>query len=244
MKKRLFLALIMITLLAGAVSARGFSMSAGVGGKFSADFSHYLWGFSEDTDNYLENWGWEKDSFNQRKVGGGFFGFFDATYFLAELGGQFYNIEPLNKDAQKSLKNSKTKLSRSVFDIGLFLKIPIWIGQYGSIFPMFGGDIQIAVENATTVDGKREAYKKYGNGDKVSEYNTQVFFKFGIGGDIPIGKMIYIRPMILYGLGTNTKAQKEDRDFHNEDDMNLWLIIDHGLDIKLAVGFRFFSSAK
>jgi hypothetical protein len=75
---------------------------------------------------------------------------------------------------------------------------------------------------------------------------TTIWGKIGFGADIPINDKLYVRPMFLYGIGTNSKDQKDYKDalmkhyyFRGNGDKYVNGIINHGFDIKVAVGYKF-----
>jgi len=247
MEKKLILVLFMAALLAGETFAQ-ISMSAGLGGTFTANFMNYAWtSDGKDYLNMLEKMSsavpgmpayyFKKDSSDSNIIGGGFFGYFDATYVILLLGMGFYDISPANSDMKKEMDDAKTKSSLTTFDIGLLLKYPISIGVM-TLFPLLGGDVKIAVAEDYTVDGKKYTWKDRTNDDTLSEYMTSVWLKFGVGADIPLSEKLYLRTMFLYGFGTLPKITKESL-----DEMNNYIkmanIIYHGLDVKLAIGYKF-----
>jgi hypothetical protein len=242
MQKKLVLLLLMATLLAGGVFAQ-VNLSAGFGGTFTADFMNLAW--TKDGKDYLDLYSdyVKKDSYDQNLVGGGFYAYFDATYAMLSLGMSFYDIKYANADTQKSVSlDGKVQRSLTTFDIGLYGKFPISLGA-ATLFPMLGVDAKIAVAQDTINDGKKYAYDseemKYSNKDKpLAEYWSTVWFKFGVGGDIPLGEKLYLRPMFLYGFGTVPKVQKDQLDEMNKVTKMADAIV-HGLDIKVAVGFKF-----
>jgi hypothetical protein len=68
---------------------------------------------------------------------------------------------------------------------------------------------------------------------------SNVWFKWGWGADFGLTERIYLRHEIFYGIGTNSKPQKDHRDNINQITKVIDKVINHGLDIRLAVGYRF-----
>jgi hypothetical protein len=231
MEKKVVLALLMVTLLAGGVFAQ-FSLSAGLGGTFSADFINMAW--TKDGLDMMDSMGQKKDMWDMNIIGGGFYAYFDATYAMLSLGMSFADISYANSDMKKMMQDAKMTMSLTTFDIGLLAKYPISLGA-ASIFPLLGVDFKIAVAQDTTTDGKKNAYNGEGT---AGEYWSIVWFKLGFGADIPLGDKLYLRPMFLYGLGTVPKFHQEMLDVLNSGTkMADWVV--HGLDVKLAVGYKF-----
>ena len=232
MKKKLVLVLLLATLIAGGAFAQ-FSMSAGIGGAFSANFLNFAW--TKDAKDALKAADLPTNFMDQSLIGAGFFGYFDATYVMVSLGLSFYDHRYTNADSQKdNSANGNITYSLSTFEIGILGKYPIPIGP-ASIFPMLGGDFKIATGYTKKIWGIRF---NYADDYKIAEYWSSVWLKFGVGADIPLGDKLYIRPMFLYGFGTLPKLFKELQDAANES-KKMVDIIHHGFDIKVAVGWKF-----
>ena len=235
MAKRIILALLVLTLAAGGAFAQ---LSAGIGGTFTADFGSIAW-----TKDGLDAVGDNKDIYDQNIIGGGFFAYFDATYVMLSLGLNFYDISPANKDAKKAQDDAKYSVSLTEFNIGVYGKYPIDLGGL-TLFPIVGADIKLALAQDTTVDGKKQdqqdPFYTNSDGDKldVTGALSSVWFKAGVGFDIPLSDSIYLRPMFLYGIGLLDKTQTDFQKMLDEG-TKMGSIINHGLDIKLALGFKF-----
>jgi hypothetical protein len=229
MKKKVVLALLLATLLAGGAFAQ---FSAGFGGTFTADFTTYS--YTSDTKDFMNAFNVPLDMLNSNIVGGGFFAYFDAVYIMGSLGTGFHDITPANSDLKKAMESIKQKMSLTTFEIELFGKYPIALGGI-SIFPMLGVDIKLALAYDMTLDGEKISYTD-NEDNKLSDLTT-VWGKFGIGADIPLGGKMYLRPILLYGIGTNDKVQKETLDAPGSSNV-LKAIVNHGLDVKIALGFK------
>ena len=119
-------------------------------------------------------------------------------------------------------------------------KYPIDLGA-ATLFPMLGVDFKIAVAQDITVDGEKYAYDDKLRNQKgtVGEYWSTVWLKFGAGADIPLGKKWYLRPMFLYGFGRLPKSTQQSMNAMNIHIKTVDKIIYHGLDVNLAVGYKF-----
>jgi hypothetical protein len=204
MKKKIFLALLILTLAAGGAFAQ---VSVGAGGNLAV--------------------GW--DSFKRSDLesattttGGGFYAFLDATYVEADIGLLF---------GSRKLKGSyETYFGRvsweddganvSILTLGLYGKYPIDLGGF-TLFPILG--IQLDVGLSAEDDGV-----KYESED-VADLLNRFWIKFGVGADFNLSEQLYLRPSILYGINFGTKL---GRDFDAESAFY------HGLDIRVALGFR------
>jgi hypothetical protein len=230
MKKKVALALLMATLLASGAFAQ---LSAGFGGTFTADFTTYS--YTKDTKDALKALGMPLDILNTNTTGGGFFAYFDAAYAMASLGMGFHGITPANSDLKEAMDDMKQKMSLTTFEIELLGKFPFAVGGI-SVFPMLGLDIKLALAYDMRLDGEKFSYTDVDD-NKLSDLTT-IWGKFGIGADIPLSNKMYIRPILLYGLGTNNKEQKTTLDAPGASN-TIKSIVNHGLDLKVALGFKF-----
>jgi len=123
-------------------------------------------------------------------------------------------------------------VSLTTFDIGVLGKYPIPLGAV-TLFPMLGVDIKIGTACKFNVGGVTIDFKE-DLGGSVAEYWTTVWFKLGVGADIPLGQKLYLRPMVTYGFGTLPKYYKEEI-LDTLDAKGIF----HGLDVKVAVGYKF-----
>jgi hypothetical protein len=236
-------ALLVIFVCVGA-SLFALDLSAGLGGTFSAHSSVMSW--TSDGLDALDAAKMDKDMMDSDIVGGAVFAYFDATYVALSLGLGFWgDTVPRNSDAKKAREDAKTTTSLTTFNIGIIGKYPIDLGGF-TLFPLLGIDFRLAVDYTTTVDGEKytygsdefKAYDKDGNEYSLSDLATTVLFKFGVGADIPLTDKIYLRPIITYGFSTLSKAEQDSQDQMNEE-KNMGSAINSGLDISLAVGFKF-----
>jgi len=232
MKKKLVLVLLMATVLAGGAFAQ-VSLSAGLGGTFSANFMNANW--TSDGRDALNSAGWKTDMLNRNITGGGFFAYFDITYVMFSLGMNFYDVTDTNSDLRQAANAAKAKETLTTFDIGVLGKYPFAVGG-GYFFPLLGVEAKIAVADDYTVNGEKQ--DTTGRDGSVSDWWSSVFFKFGIGGDIPLGDKLYLRPIFLYGISTLPTKVKSTQDEMNRD-KKMADIIYSGLDLKLAFGFKF-----
>lgn len=204
MKKFLLILLVFGCLCAGLSAQTG--MSAGGGANFTAQFTNFV---SKDYSD------------SGSLVGGGFYGFFDATFVEANLGLLFGGVS-MGDSGGDAIVITALKL-------GLFGKYPVDMGGF-SLFPMLGIEGQInlgASHDGNAAEG--EALKK------INEYLSYFWFKGGVGLDVPISSQVYFRPEFLYGIRLNTEDERDMLDFMGDGSV----IIGHGLDIRLAIGFNF-----
>jgi len=209
MVKKNLLVLVLAIVIAGSTYA--VDLSAGLGGVFIAqqDIIKLPSYLSAHTDRV-------------RLMGGGFFAFFDATYAEAQIGVLFGNGE------ERMGGEWRNQSTGSILTIAVYGKYPFDMGGF-SLFPMFGIHSDIGLD-ITNKDG--------GGGAPPDEYLTRFWFKFGAGADFDLTKKMYVRPSFLYGINFGNKLirdYKQKLKDHGED-MSFY---SHGLDVRLAVGYKF-----
>jgi len=202
MKKKIFLALLILTLAAGGAFAQ---VSLGAGGNFAVSFDS----LKEDGVEILST-----------TSGGGFYAFLDATYLEADIGLLFGSQKTKISWEGGSLESDGANVS--VLTLGLYGKLPIDLGGF-TLFPMLG--IQLDVGLSAEQDGV-----KYESED-VADGLNRFWIKFGVGADFNLSEQLYLRPSFLYGLNFGTKTMEDLKG----DATSFY----HGLDIRVALGFRF-----
>jgi len=230
MRKKLVLALLMATLIAGGAFAQ-FTISAGLGGAFSADFISLVWPQDNDAaSDLLDHLGGQKDLYDMNIIGGGFYAYFDATYVMLSLGMGYKDIKYMNANTREAMGDMK--MSLTTFDISLYGKYPVPVGKV-TTFPLLGVELRIAV--AWDIDGEKVSGYP---GTMGKNWNT-IWFKFGFGVDIPLSGKLYLRPMFLYGFGTVPKFYQDLLDGSLNAGRKLADAVVQGIDVKLAIGYRF-----
>jgi hypothetical protein len=193
----------------GAFALPEFKLSAGAGGYFTSAFGG---GIEEDGE------AWFKTPY----FGGGGFAFFDATF--AEVSVGFFGGGGKNEDFFGDM-------SFMGLDIGLLGKYPFAISDKLSAFPLLGITYRVVL---SVKDEDGEQYTN-SDGDNASGDFSALWFKLGGGVDYSFTDAIYLRGEALYGLRL---ANKVENDWVNESD-SAKALLGHGLDIKIAVGYRF-----
>ena len=235
MVKKIGLALLIAVITTGGVFA--LDLSAGFGGTFRANFLNRIW--TSDGKDYLDAMGMDEDIGNANRIGGGFFAYFDATYVALTLGLGINDVSSANSDLREAMKDAKMLETFTTFDIGLLGKFPIALGGF-TLFPALGVELRIPLDNVSSVDGKKSSWSDISDED-LTEWMTEIWFKFGVGADIPLGQKLYLRSMFLYGFGSLSKADSDSLDLLSTMIANKKLAdqINHGFDISLALGFKF-----
>ena len=202
MAKRIFLALLVVTLAAGGAFAQ---MSAGAGGNFAVGFDSLKEGDAE---------------ISVTTSGGGFYVFFDANYVEADIGLLFGSQKMKMSGGGASLEFDGPNVS--ILTLGLYGKYPIDLGSF-TLFPMLG--IQYDLGLSAEQDGEK-AESEY-----LADNLNRFWVKLGVGADFNLSDSIYLRPSFLYGINFGTKALEDMKG----DASSFY----HGLDIRVAIGFKF-----
>ena len=226
--KRMVVVLLVLVCVSSALSAQIFS--AGLGGNFTANFTTF--DFTADAKDA----GAKAADSNMHFVGGGVYGFFDATYVEANVGLLFGNSNFDKLDGASD--ETKKGMDVVALKFGLFGKYPIPMGGGPVVFPMLGVEGQVPLGGQ--IGGKDINSDEIGDTarDNFKKGFNQFWFKAGLGFDIPISGAMFFRPEFLYGIRLNTDDEKKTLDEQGSPKM-LNAIVGHGLDIRLAIGFKF-----
>jgi hypothetical protein len=149
------------------------------------------------------------------QLGGGVFAFLDAKYVEYDLGMSF-------------LKDAEAGLSMTSLEMQLIGKYPFAVGKRLTMLPLIGVDFKIVLAQNPSVEGENPV-----------KMLSNIWFKWGWGADFALTEKIYLRPRLLYGIGTSSKSQKEQTDRLNQTTKMVDQIINHGFDVGFAVGYRF-----
>jgi hypothetical protein len=241
MAKKCLLVLVLVTAAAGGVfaqneeapktaakSASVFRLGVGGGGYFTSEFGG---GFDASMDV-------EGTKMNASRkfpyAGGGGFWFFDLIF--AELSVGFFGGEGSMKHTQTGQSNEEYDSSYTGLDIGFLGKYPFVVNEKLSVFPLLGITYRamLSVKNSAL-------------GSEIPDEKdfSALWFKFGFGLDFSLSGNIYLRTEALYGLRLANKYEDDTVDkmearFRSQDITgNVGTLPGHGLEIKVAVGYRF-----
>lgn len=143
-------------------------------------------------------------------VGGGVKGFFDITY--AEIGvGLTFGGGTMEMDAVE------VDWSFIALNLSLLGKYPIKLTDNISLFQATGIDYQMVLD--------------------TGDYSA-LWFKFGVGMDIAVSNIMFIRPMLLYGIRMANKWEnKAIRPVITGGEEGSTLL-GHGLTFSICIGFK------
>jgi hypothetical protein len=187
--------------------------------------------------------GYKATDYNSTLVGGGFYGFFDATYIEANLGLLLGNE---NYDKKLSGKLGDLDFSKgydiTALKIGIFGKYPFQVGGKAAVFPMIGLDIMLPLGGKILGKDKNDSEFDSESRSDFDKMFTQVWVKFGVGADFYATDNVFIRPEFMYGIRFNTEDETKSIGKYEPDSKDpkyFRSIFGHGLDIRVAVGYRF-----
>jgi len=159
---------------------------------------------------------------------GGAFVFYDTIYFELSLG--FLVTSGEWEEYAFGVGTVKHNVTSTGFDFGALGKYPFAVSEKISIFPLFG--IIYRFIQSVKFDGETVA----GAGDL-----STLWLKFGGGFDCSFTNDIFLRIGALYGIRLENQFE---RDMSNLIDnllggmASINNLLGHGLDIKLAIGYR------
>jgi hypothetical protein len=213
--RKVFSILTVAVVLATAVYAQDFSLSAGAGGLFVIDFSG---GVKHDANN----------SNTYPYFGGGGFAYFDATYAEVSVGffvGNGYIVSKVNGN------ETKTPWTLSALTIGLLGKYPIELSDALTLFPAVGIGYDMVL-SAKNKDGK-PLYEKAGQ-DASGDFSA-LWLKAGAGLDVALSDKFYLRGEALFGVRLANKVENDAVDADSTWAAALGL----GPTVKLGAGYKF-----
>jgi opacity protein-like surface antigen len=216
-KKGLVVLVLAVLVAGGAFAQAGFKLSAGAGGYFTSDFG----------GGYETSTRFSTSTSEFPYAGGGGFLFLDATF--AELSFGFWGGSG-KSETTGGIFNGKVNISYTGLDIGLLGKYPFTISNQLSLFPLFGITFRVILS------GKSGNVKL----DDPEDFSA-LWFRLGGGLDYSFTNSIYLRAGILYGLRLPNKAENDavERAENSIISTDANTLLGHGLEIKVAVGFRF-----
>ena len=215
MAKRIILALLVVTLAAGGAFAQ--ELSAGVGGNFAVSFDQITMSAGGNTGEVLGT-----------TSGGGFYVFFDAAYVEVDVG-----MLLGSQKIKSSFGGSSSEVdgpSVSYLTLGLYGKYPIDLGGF-VLFPLLG------IQYDLGLSAEQNGFKIEDSQD-LADYLNRFWVKLGVGADINLSDALYLRPSVLYGINFGTKINNDAVDgYKNQAGVDVTSFY-HGLDIRVALGFK------
>jgi hypothetical protein len=230
MAKKVLVLVVLAVIAAGGVFAQsGFSLSAGGGGYFTSDFGGGI----------EVSGGGQTITLKMPYFGGGGFVFFDATYAEVDVGlfagGGTMKAEMERKDLVGVGLTSEMDYSVMGLDIGLLGKYPIAMSDSLTVFPLLGIAYRVML-SLKDEDGNQTENE---NGNENPGDYSALWFRLGSGLDYSLSDKLYLRGEALYGLRLANKVENDAVDELNVPGADAKTLLGHGLEIKLALGYRF-----
>jgi opacity protein-like surface antigen len=215
-RKGLVVLMVLAVLVAGNAFAQmpEFKLSAGAGGYFTSDFGG----------------GWVApvaDQFKFPYAGGGGFVFFDATYAEVSLG--FFAAGGDSHEYRGNDPVYKENMSYTGLDIGLLGKYPFALTEQFTLFPLLGMTYRHFISVKNELDGE---LNNPGN-------RSALWFKLGVGADYAFTEHIFAHLGVVYGIRLANKWEKNQVKIKSLGGYSIDTRLGHGLDVKLAVGYKF-----
>jgi opacity protein-like surface antigen len=139
-----------------------------------------------------------------------------------------------DSEVKTSFGSSTEDFSFMGLDIGVLGKYPFTISEKLSVFPLLGITYRVALSV------KSGGEKSDDPGD-----NSALWFKFGGGLDYALTEKLYLRGSLLYGIRLANKFEKDLEDSYKALGSGLGMDVStktlrgHGLEVKIAVGYKF-----
>jgi len=175
--------------------------------------------FAASFDSYRYDGG---DGGLLRTLGGGVYAFFDATYAEAGIG---FLFGAMKHKAHGLWSEGTYDLSYMTF--ALYGKYPFNL-RYFHLFPMLG--VQFDLGLGATNNGA----DVFSTSQDKAGFMNRIWIKFGAGADINLTEHLYLRPSFLYGINFGTKEE-----WGLKSAIGYLDSFNHGLDVRIAVGYRF-----
>ena len=222
-KKVVVLAVLAAVIAGGAFAQSGLKLSAGVGGYFTSDFGG---GIEASVSG-------QTVAYKTPYFGGGGFVFFDATYAEVNLG--FFGGSGTSKQ-EGGPDTPDSDFSIMGLDIGLLGKYPLAMSDKLTLFPLLGIAYRVML---SVKDENGNQYKNRGGQEAPGEFSA-LWFRLGGGLDYSLTDTLFLRGEALYGLRLSNKVEDDMKNSaSNTPGVSADTRLGHGLEVKIAVGYKF-----
>ena len=160
--------------------------------------------------------------------------FFDAVY--AELFFGYSNGNGKWESPNAPDPKDLPYMPRSCINAGLFAKYPFEYYGRVKLFPLLGLDYIASISGKLKLANKKEYTLDGANGRPEANALSSLWFKVGGGIDFGMGKTVYLRSELIYGLRGANAFEKFCAD---NTPSNAIADIGHGLDFKIGAGAKF-----
>ncbi len=218
---------ILVLMLAAVSMTYAIDMSAGAGAKINLNSL-----YSTETDGVDTLKTTDSNFFIAPEV------FFDATYIEASIG---YSL--FLSGSFKAELNGVSLVEADYADMGIGSisnltfgiagKYPITLGGV-ILFPLVGIDYDL---NLTIKDPDGNDLREFMTDDEIADFNN-FWLKGGVGADIKVSDVLFVRPKLILGFQFLTDEQKQA--IEDDDALGLDLsIVNMKIDLGVYVGYKF-----
>lgn len=171
-------------------------------------------------------------------AGGGMYLYLDAKYAEAFIG--YSAAGGMWKSADVSDQNSLPQMQRACLNVGVLVKYPIGFGRV-QLFPLFGIDYEASISGSLkSPDGSVYDFDGAGGHPNAGALSAS-WVMFGGGVDYGLGRTVYLRAELLYGLRTPNsfeieRANVEKAKYNNEE---VETVAGNGIIFKAGIGVKF-----
>jgi hypothetical protein len=218
--KRILTALFILTASVSAFSL-GVSVGIGASGAYSWETTTSTTAGTTQTDTTYE-------------VPLNFKAFIDVTYFEVSGGYMMRNGTSTKSDITGSPSSTSTSSDKKGWiTAALLAKIPIKLGSV-KLFPLVGVEYY---KNLSYTDANGNDLKAALPADQQANLD-QFWISAGIGADISLGKIIYIRPEVMIGYKLLSKYENDHIDFLKSGGATTVSTIPLAVSGRLLLGFK------
>ena len=177
-------------------------------------------------------------------VGGGIFGFFDATFATLGVGVVWNNVRQivaipdLSETISPSLAGEETHNFRfTQLNLSLMLRYPFQVRERLQIFPMLGLDGQIALGDFD--DRLRDDFQ--GIADlgydmpNIGEFWNSLWIRLGVGADFTLRGNLFLRSELLYGIKLPSRYDSRMAGYWEPNLRGM----SNGVHVRLVLGYTF-----
>jgi len=177
-------------------------------------------------------------------LGGGVFGFFDATFATLGVGvvwnnvRQIVDIPDLSETINPSLAGEEThNFNFTHLSLSLMLRYPFRVMERLQIFPMLGLDGQIALGDFD--DRLRANFQDIADlgydMPNVGEFWNSLWIRAGVGADFTLRGNLFLRTELLYGLKLPSSYESRMSGYWEQNLRGM----SNGVHVRLAIGYTF-----
>jgi hypothetical protein len=178
----------------------------------------------------------KRQSYNQFNFGG--LVFFDAGYVTADISfnGSLTSFVHNSELKKYTFVGDDYSLAGANLGLGLYGKYPFNLARF-VIFPIVGMQFNIGLSQNFTKDFEGRNAKKGDSYGVASNWST-VAFKAGVGFDIGINSLLFLRAGLLVNCKLNTPLDKAFVEAINNSGSEIAINLNFGFEFEFLMGYR------